>query len=91
MNISKEFLNITARHKDLTTYHYRIMLLLLERERTQSQISQELDINKQNINKACKDLESLGIIYVSRQEGQMKYLKVDVNLKKLEMKGQLKL
>lgn len=60
-----------AELKGLTTYHYKIIIYLLgKKEATQAEMTLELETSKQNINKVCKDLNSMNIIEVKRKEGR---------------------
>jgi DNA-binding MarR family transcriptional regulator len=76
----------------LTTYHYRILFLLLGQDgMTQSKLAEKLDLNRQNCHKVCKELLNRNIIYVSREEGKNKYLSINEKIKDTGIKGQLKL
>jgi len=60
-----------AEQKGLTTYHYKVILYLLgKKEATQSEMAHELETTKQNINKMCKELESMNVIEKKRIEGR---------------------
>lgn len=73
-----------------TTYHYKILFLLLKNSYTQKEISNKLGVAKQNINKTCKELLSMDLIKVSKVIGNNKYLEINKN-PKLQIKGQLKI
>lgn len=82
---------ILAMADGLTTYHYRILFLLIGRdEMTQSQLAEKLGINKQNCHKVCKELLNRDMLCISREEGKNKYLRVNDKLKDSGIKGQLK-
>lgn len=77
--------------KSLTTYHYKIILYLLcEKEATQTEIAQRLEVKKQNINKVFKDLESMNIIIKNRVEGKNIFWALNPT-PRLQPKGQLRL
>lgn len=59
---------------ELTTYHYKIWLLLATEPLTQTQIAEKLFVKKQNIRKHIADLERLGLITTDRIEGRNKFL-----------------
>lgn len=73
---------------DLKTYHYKVLFLLLHKDRTQSEMCSELNISKQNINKICKDLLSIGYISYGEIIGRNKYLKINPN-PSIQARGQL--
>jgi len=79
-----------ATDPDLTTYHYRVLFLLMQCERTQAQICAELSYKKQNINKICKDLLSIDYISFGKVVGKNKYLKINSN-PDIQAKGQIKM
>lgn len=80
-----------AEQEGLTTYHYKVILLLIgKKEATQSQIAQELGICKQNINKVFKDLSSIDIVLKSRVEGRNIFWKINPE-PKFQIKGQIRL
>lgn len=70
--------------------HYKILFLLLAKPHTQKEISDELNIAKQSINRACKTLLSMDLIFVNNTIGRNKYLKINTN-PKLQVKGQVNL
>lgn len=64
----------------LTPCEYKCILTLLEYgECTQIQLSNKLDIARQNINKAINHLEKLGVIEKIRIEGRNIFLCVNTN------------
>lgn len=75
---------------DLTTYHYKVIMLLLSKELTQSQIAEILNVKKQNIYSVCRDLKSMGIIYESSRMGNNVYLALHSN-PQVQLKGQMSL
>lgn len=86
------YLNHIA-EQELGTYHYKMLLMLLERPQTQTMVADKLGIAKQNINKVARDLEQGGYITTDRVEGRNKFLKVitDVEVLQKTLKGQIKL
>lgn len=89
MDIIKADLFYTLAICNLNTYHYKVLLLLMEKERTQKELSTELEVAKQNINKICKELLSMDLIYISKNIGKNKYLKINPN-PKVQVKGQVR-
>lgn len=75
---------------DLTTYHYKVILLLMTKEYTQSQIADILNVKKQNIHSVCRDLKSMGIIYESSRIGNNVYLALNLH-PEVQIKGQISL
>ena len=78
---------------ELTTYHYKILLLLNIKAFTQSQISTALDIQRQNTNKYFKELEACNLIEIDRTEGRNTFYKAVTNTRSIKsnIKNQLKL
>lgn len=77
--------------KGLTTYHYKVILYLLgKKESTQSEMSKEFEVSKQNINKVCKELSSMDIIQVKRKEGRNIFWSLNPN-PTFQHKGQMRL
>jgi predicted transcriptional regulator len=74
----EDLYEIYATNSSLKTYHYKVLLLLMNNERTQSEMCSELGITKQNINKICKDLLSIGYISNGKTVGRNKYLHIDL-------------
>lgn len=77
-----------AYDENLKTYHYKVLFLLLHKDRTQTEMCSELNICKQNINKICRDLLSIGYISYGEVVGRNKYLKINQS-PILQAKGQL--
>ncbi len=78
-----EYLQHIALAELSSTYSYKILLLLLTKEYTQSQLCSILNIKKQNILKYVKELEHLNLIEVDRIEGRNKFYKAITDLEKL--------
>lgn len=77
--------------KELTTYHYKVILFLMScNEANQTQIAKVLEVPKQNINRVFKDLSSMDIVIHSRKEGNSIFWKLNTN-PKFQAIGQLKL
>ena len=49
----------------------------MEKERTQTELASELEISKQSVHRACKDLKGYDYICISNELGKNKYLKVN--------------
>lgn len=78
---------------DLTTYHYKILLLLNEKVRNQAQLAEILDIQKQNAYKYIKWLERMNLVKVDRIEGRNKFYKAVTDLERIQqaLPGQTKI
>ena len=74
INLSADYLTALST-ADLTTYHYKVLLLLAVQTMTQAQIADFLQIKKQNINKYVVELTKMGLLEVDRIEGRNKFLK----------------
>jgi DNA-binding MarR family transcriptional regulator len=61
---------------NLTSYHYKILLLLNVRPYNQAAIADILKSQRQNIFRSIKKLEAKGLIEVDRLEGRNKFYKV---------------
>lgn len=80
-----------AELKGLTTYHYKVILYLLgKKEATQSEMCKDFEVSKQNLNKVCKDLNSMNIIEIKRKEGRNIFWSLNPK-PKFQVKGQLRL
>lgn len=79
--------------QDLTTYHYKILLLLGARTLTQAQLCETLNVKKQNLHKYIKELETMNLIEVDRIEGRNKFYRSITNVNRLtgNIKGQTKI
>ncbi len=96
--MKKQYFEMLAKSDFATTYHYKIVLLLLATGAlTQAQIADELNMKKQNVNRCVKELLEHGYITVERIEGKNKFLKVVNSIKAIHsmnsdevISGQLK-
>ncbi len=85
--MKKQYFEILAKNDFATTYHYKIVLLLLATGAlTQAQIAHELNMKKQNVNRCVKELLEHGYITVERIEGKNKFLKVVTSIKDIHPK-----
>lgn len=78
---------------DITTYHYKILLLLNIKSYNQAQLAEELNTYKQNMHKYMKELEALQLVEVDRIEGRNKFYKAVTDIDRLSrvIPGQTKL
>ncbi|MEG2338160.1 MAG: helix-turn-helix domain-containing protein [Clostridium sp.] len=92
MKISSQYLGYIAL-KELTTYHYKTLLILVDKPQTQSMICDILGVHKQNLNKIMRELEQLGFVEVDRVEGRNKFYKAVLDLDRLQntLPGQTKI
>ena len=90
--MDKKYLEFLAK-SDLTTYGYKILLMLNIKPQNQAQLADELGILRQNVNRCVKDLEARNLIEVDRIEGRNKFYKAVTNLKVLSdwIPGQIKI
>lgn len=66
----------------LTPTEYKCILILLEHEDCmQTYIADELEISRQNINRAITKLEKIGIIKRNRIEGRNIFFKVNLDFR----------
>lgn len=80
--MKKQYFEILAKSDFATTYHFKIVLLLLATGAlTQAQIANELNMKRQNVNRYVKELLEHGYITVERIEGKNKFLKVVTSIK----------
>lgn len=92
INMDKKYFEHIANIKELGKYHYKILLLLMVGDYSQSDISKLLYIKKQNVNRVFKDLEKLGLIEVKAKIGSNKYYRlVDIKTLKINIIGQIKI
>lgn len=72
---------------------FRVLMLLLAQNYTQSAISSLLNIDRQTINKTFNKLKEYGLIEVARKEGRNEFYKAVTDPKKLKtnIPGQIKL
>lgn len=90
--MDKKYFEHIANIKELGKYHYKILLLLMVGDYSQSDISKLLNIKKQNVNRVFKDLEKLGLIEVKEKIGPNKYYRlVDIKTLKINIIGQIKM
>ena len=90
ISLSADYLTTLSR-ADLTTYHYKILMLLAVHEMTQTQIADFLQTQKQNVNKYVSDLIKLNLLEVARIEGKNKFLKATNTFEQTISKDQMKL
>lgn len=76
--------------EELTTYHYKVLLMLSTKEYMQSVLSKELGMARPNISRIFKTLEEKNLIYVSKEIGKNKYYAINKTpIKQIE--GQVKM
>lgn len=75
----EELFKMYAGDPNLTTYHYKVLFMLLYAKRTQSEIAAELNVDRQSINKVCKYLLNVGYIIVADVNGRNKLLDIHSN------------
>jgi DNA-binding transcriptional regulator GbsR (MarR family) len=85
MNINSKYLEHIAQVDLSSGYCYKILLMLLVKEYTQSQISELLQMQKQNVSKYFKELEQNNLIFLSRAEGKNKFFKAATDIKTLQL------
>ena len=90
INLSADYLTALST-ADLTTYHYKVLLLLAVQTMTQAQIADFLQTQKQNVNKYVSDLIKLNLLEVARIEGKNKFLKATNTFEQTINKDQVKL
>ena len=80
-HMDKKYFEHIANIKELGKYHYKILLLLMVGDYSQSDISKLLDIKKQNVNRVFKE-----------KIGSNKYYRlVDIKTLKINIIGQIKM
>lgn len=94
VNLTVEFVELMATNEFVTTYHYKILLLLIAGVYTQSQIANKLHMKRQNVHRCVKELEDYGYIMVDRIEGRNKFLKANTSVNNIrqfrpDLQGQL--
>lgn len=92
--LTTEYLELLATSNFTTSYHYRVILILMTGTYTQAQLSEKLGIKRQNINRCVKELEEHGYILVDRVEGRNKFIKANTSVKAIckidnQIEGQL--
>ena len=70
--------------QDLTTYHYKILLLLNVKSYSQTQLAELLNIKKQNAYEYVKKLEALNLVEVKKIEGRNKFYKAITNVERIQ-------
>lgn len=90
--MEKKYLEHIAIKEELKTYHYKVLMLLITDSFTQSEVSNLLDVKKQNINKIFKELLDMGLIENCETIGRNKYFKAITDIKKINsnIPGQIK-
>ncbi|MDK0737899.1 winged helix-turn-helix domain-containing protein [Clostridium perfringens] len=89
--MDKKYFEHIANIKELGKYHYKILLLLMVEDYSQSDISKLLDIKKQNVNRVFKDLEKLELIEIKEKIVSNKYYRlVDIKALNVNVVGQIK-
>ena len=83
---SQQALEVLATDKDLTGENYRVLLLLLSRldfenwiQVTQTEISNKLNMKKQNVSRAISVLESKEIIFRGPKIGKTYAFRLNPN------------
>ncbi|MGG5460819.1 winged helix-turn-helix domain-containing protein [Clostridium sp. B9] len=90
--MDKKYFEHIANIKELGKYHYKVLLLLISEDYTQSDIKNLLGLKKQNVNRVFRELEKLGLIEIKEIKGSNKYYRlVDVKRLKLNIIGQMKI
>lgn len=81
--LNGEYFDMLAK-SNFTTYHYKIVLLLLATGAlTQAQLADELNMKRQNVNRYVKDLLEHGYITIERIEGKNKFLRAVTSVKNI--------
>lgn len=90
--MDKEYIQFLAL-SNLTTYHYKILLLLNVKPQNQAQLAEALNIKKQNVYKYVKELQEMNFVKVDRIEGRNKFYKAEKDLLKIHeiIPGQTKI
>lgn len=90
--MENKYLEHIAVKEGLKTYHYKVLMLLITKRFTQSEVSNILEVKKQNINKIFKELLDMGLIENSETIGRNKYFKAVTDIKKINsnIPGQIK-
>ncbi|WP_224383533.1 MarR family transcriptional regulator [Clostridium perfringens] len=90
--MENKYLEHIAVTEGLKTYHYKVLMLLITNRFTQSEVSNILEVKKQNINKIFKELLDMGLIENSETIGRNKYFKAVTDIKKINsnIPGQIK-
>lgn len=78
--LTTEYLELIATSNFATSYHYRVLLLLLTGSYTQSQLAEKLGLKRQNVHRCVKELEQYGYILIDRVEGRNKFIKANMSV-----------
>ena len=78
--LKTEYLELIATSNFATSYHYRVLLLLLTGSYTQSQLAEKLGLKRQNVHRCVKELEQYGYILIDRVEGRNKFIKANMSV-----------
>ncbi len=78
--LTNEYLELLATSDFATAYHYRVLMLLLTKSYTQSQLAEKLGMKRQNVHRCVKELEEHGYILVDRVEGRNKFIKANTSV-----------
>ena len=92
--LTTEYLELLATSNFATAYHYRVLMLLLTKSYTQSQLAERLGLKRQNVHRCVKELEEHNYILMDRVEGRNKFIKANTSVKDIhdadeQAKGQL--
>jgi len=63
--------------EDLTTYHYKVLLMLSNKEYMQSVLSNKLGMDRANMSRIFKTLSEKNLIYVTKVVGKNKYYAIN--------------
>ena len=91
MDLSKNEIKIFSHYivdKNLKQYHLKILIALMLGPKTQADLIKELNCDKSNTGKIVHELLSMKYVEWGEQIGTSKYLKLNTNVKKLQLKGQ---
>lgn len=78
--LTTEYLELLATSNFATSYHYRVLMLLLTKSYTQSQLAERLGLKRQNVHRCVKELEEHGYILIDRVEGRNKFIKANTSV-----------
>ena len=93
--ITTDYLELLA-DGNFTTYHYKVLCLLMTGTFTQAQLATRLGVKSQNIHRCVKELIEQGFVVVDRTEGRNVFLKAETSVGKIrqasnQIEGQLPL
>ena len=86
---AKELLHRLALTPGLTTYHYKIIMYLWDREARQVDVAQALNMSTSNACKVIKELEAQELITVTRKEGRNRYITTNLSWMGEQVPGQM--